>query len=118
MHSAPVSCRAEKKRPPAATIALVTARLPLPIKPNTTSPPNAWTVRPTTSETSMGRNLLVDSVMGMRTVAALLVLGALTAAFALALDLVGLGSATLFAALLVGLAAALIRPKTSGVLPR
>src|SRR5689334_15452842 len=54
----------------------------------------------------------------MRTVAALLVLGALTAAVAVALDLVGLGSATLFAALLVGLAAALIRPSTSGVLPR
>src|SRR5690349_23000699 len=54
----------------------------------------------------------------MRTLASLLVLGALTAALALGLDLVGLGSATLFAALLVGLAAALIRPSTSGVLPR
>ncbi len=54
----------------------------------------------------------------MRTVVALLVLGALTATLAAALDLVGLGSATLFAALLVGLAAALIRPRTSGVLPR
>lgn len=55
---------------------------------------------------------------GMRTAASLLVLGALTAAVAVALDLVGLGSATLFAALLVGLAAALIRPRMSGILPR
>ena len=46
----------------------------------------------------------------MRTAASLVVLGALTAALALALDVVGLGSATLFAALLVGLAAALARP--------
>lgn len=54
----------------------------------------------------------------MRTAASILVLGALTAVVALALDLVGLSSATLFAALLVGLAAALVRPRTSGVLPR
>jgi membrane AbrB-like protein len=46
----------------------------------------------------------------MRTGASWLVLGALTAAVALALDLVGLTSATLFAALLVGLAVALARP--------
>src|SRR6478735_1753959 len=57
MHTAPVSWRAEKKRPPAATIAFVTARFPLPIRPNTTSPPRAWTVRPTASETSIGRTL-------------------------------------------------------------
>ena len=57
MHTAPVSWRAEKNRPPAATIAFVTARFPLPIRPNTTSPPRAWTVRPTASETSIGRTL-------------------------------------------------------------
>ena len=46
----------------------------------------------------------------MRTGASWLVLGALTAVVAVALDLVGLSSATLFAALVVGLAVALARP--------
>src|SRR4051794_12583731 len=55
MHTAPVSWREEKNVPPAATIAFVTARFPLPISPNTTSPPSRCSVRPTTSETSIRR---------------------------------------------------------------
>src|SRR3954469_12771010 len=104
MHSAPVSWRAEWNVPPAATIAFVTARLPLPISPNTTSPPRACSVRPASSETSMGRNANVET---MRTAAPWLVLGAATALMALALDAAGMPSPTLFAALLVGLVAAL-----------
>src|SRR5262245_26434219 len=60
MHSAPVSWRDEKKRPPAATIAFVTARFPLPISPKTTSPPRRCSVRPTASDTSIGRKVLVQ----------------------------------------------------------
>src|SRR4051794_14345281 len=104
MHSAPVSWRAEWNVPPAATIAFVTARLPLPINPNTTSPPRACSVRPASAETSMGRNANVEA---MRTAAPWLVLGAATAVVAVALGAAGLPSPTLFAALLVGLAAAL-----------
>src|SRR4051794_14506983 len=104
MHSAPVSWRAEWNVPPAATIAFVTARLPLPINPNTTSPPRACSVRPASSETTMGRNANVEA---MRTAAPWLVLGAATAVVAVALGAAGLPSPTLFAALLVGLAAAL-----------
>src|SRR3954462_12957395 len=58
MQTAPVSCRAERNVPPAATIAFVTGRLPLPISPNTTSPPRACTVRPASSETSIRRKPL------------------------------------------------------------
>ena len=53
----------------------------------------------------------------MRTAAPWLVLGAITAAVALALGAVGLPSPTLFAALLVGLAAALTRPRAELQLP-
>ena len=56
MQSAPVSWRAETKRPPAATIAFVTARLPLPISPKTTSPPRPWKVWPIAWETNTPRN--------------------------------------------------------------
>src|SRR3954453_16670933 len=104
MHSAPVSGRAEWNVPPAATIAFVTARLPLPMRPNTTSPPRACSVRPVSSETSMGRNANVEA---MRTAAPWVVLGAATAVVALGLKSAGLPSPTLFAALLVGLVAAL-----------
>ena len=48
----------------------------------------------------------------------MLVLGAVTATVAFALDLVGLSSATLFAALLVGLTAALWRPTGEIAFPR
>ena len=48
----------------------------------------------------------------------MLVLGALTAVVAFALDLVGLSYATLFAALLVGLTAALWRPTGEIKFPR
>lgn len=54
----------------------------------------------------------------MRTLVSLLVLGAPTAAVAFALNLVGLSSTMLFAALIVGLAAALSRPKSPIVFPR
>src|SRR3954469_15618522 len=104
MHSAPVSWRGGGDVPPAATIAFVTARLPLPIRPNTTSPPRACSVRPASSETSMGRNANVEA---MRTAAPWVVLGAATAFLALVLQAAGLPSPTLFAALLVGLVAAL-----------
>ncbi|HEX6025181.1 MAG TPA: AbrB family transcriptional regulator [Solirubrobacter sp.] len=53
----------------------------------------------------------------MRTVAPWIVLGAATAAASLALAAVGLPSPTLFAALLVGLAAALLVPGSSHQLP-
>src|SRR3954452_3491298 len=114
MHTAPVSWRAEKKRPPAATIAFVTARFPLPIRPNTTSPPRAWTVRPTASETSIGGTLAWNS---MRTAGSWIVLGALTAGAAFALGAVGMPSPTLFAALMIGLVAALTRPRSHLKLP-
>src|SRR3954470_13717653 len=104
MQTAPVSWRAERNVPPAATIAFVTPRLPLPIRPNTTSPPRACTVRPASSETSMGRNANVEA---MRKAAPWIVLGAATAVVALALAAAGMPSPTLFAALLVGLVAAL-----------
>src|SRR3954451_15333925 len=104
MHSAPVSWRAEWTVPPPATLAFVTARLPLPIRPNTTSPPRACSVRPASSETSMGRNANVEAVRKEETWG---VLGAATAFVALVLQAAGLPSPTLFAALLVGLVAAL-----------
>ena len=53
----------------------------------------------------------------MRTAAPWLVLGAATAAASFALGAVGLPSPTLFAALLVGLAAALVRPQAGLKLP-
>src|SRR4051794_14615647 len=112
MHSAPVSWRAEWNVPPAATIAFVTARLPLPISPNTTSPPRRWTVRPASSETSMSRKR--NGPVGCRPPGPCyyapmpwVVLGAATAVVARGLDAAGLPAPTLFAALLVGLVAAL-----------
>src|SRR4051812_31223885 len=104
MQTAPVSCRADRNVPPAATIAFVTARFPLPMSPKTTSPPRAWTVRPASSETSIPANANVEA---MRKAAPWAVLGAATALVALALQAVGMPSPTLFAALLVGLVAAL-----------
>src|SRR4051812_15979838 len=115
MHSAPVSWRAEWKVPPAATMAFVTARLPLPMRPNTTSPPRRCSVRPTTSETSMERNANVGAV---RVAAAWVLLGAATAAAAVGLRAAGLPSPTLFAALLVGLAVALSRRSEAVAVPR
>ena len=53
----------------------------------------------------------------MRTAAPWLVLGAATAAASAALGAAGLPSPTLFAALLVGLAAALVRPQAGLKLP-
>jgi membrane AbrB-like protein len=53
----------------------------------------------------------------MRAAAPWIVLGALTAAAAVALAGVGIPSPTLFAALLIGLAAALIRPQAGLTLP-
>src|SRR4051794_8525291 len=114
MHTAPVSWRAEWNRPPAATMALVTARFPLPISPKTTSPPRAWTVRPTASETSIGGTLAWNA---MRAVAPWIVLGALTAGAAVALGALGMPSPTLFAALVIGLTAALTRPRSALQLP-
>src|SRR3954447_17750221 len=114
MHTAPVSWREEKNRPPAATIAFVTARFPLPISPKTTSPPRAWTVRPTASETSIGGTLACKP---MRTAAPWIVLGALTAGAAVALAAIGMPSPTLFAALVIGLIAALSRPRSELKLP-
>src|ERR1700759_4406764 len=105
MHSAPVSCRAEWNVPPAATIAFVTARLPLPIRPKTTSPPRRCSVRPTTSDTSIGGKLLTSN--RMRTAAPWVLLGAATAGVALALHAAGMPSPTLFAAPLGRLTAAL-----------
>src|SRR4051794_840947 len=84
------------------------------MSPNTVSPPSAWTVRPTASETSIGGTLYLDR---MRTVASWCVLGALTAALSVALSSVGMESPTIFAALVVGLVAALTRPQQKLELP-
>src|SRR5688572_14171578 len=53
----------------------------------------------------------------MRTAAPWIVLGAATAAASFALSAAGLPSPTLFAALLVGLAAALVAPRAGRALP-
>src|SRR5919204_1358386 len=53
MQIAPPSWRAAKKRAPASRIALVTARLPLPMRPKTTSTPSSGSARPTASATSI-----------------------------------------------------------------
>ena len=49
--AAPASCTAGTNRAPAATSALVTWKLPLPIRPNTCRTPACASVRPTTSAT-------------------------------------------------------------------
>src|SRR4051812_9719884 len=98
-------------------MAFVTARLPLPIRPKTTSPPRAWTVRPTASDTCMAGNLLAGSLGGVRSLAPWIALGVLTAALAVGLSAVGIPSPTLFSALLVGLAAALTVPRAGLALP-
>src|SRR3954469_5138729 len=98
-------------------MAFVTARLPLPIRPKTTSPPRAWTVRPTASDTCMAGNLLAGSLGGVRSLAPWIALGALTAALAVGLSAVGMPSPTLFSALVVGLAAALTLPRAGLQLP-
>src|SRR5262245_23332873 len=53
MQAAPFSWAAATNRAPAATIAFVTWKLPLPTTPKTWSAPCATSVRPTTSATSM-----------------------------------------------------------------
>src|SRR4051794_10702316 len=124
MHTAPVSWREEKNRPPAATIAFVTARFPLPMRPKTTSPPSRCNVWPIAWETTTRRNatrapaIRRSALVGacgvasavMRRAAPWVCLGVATAALALALSAVGFPSPTLFAALVVGLAFALARP--------
>src|SRR4051794_41652609 len=115
MQTAPVSCRADTKRPPAATIALVTARLPLPMRPKTTSPPRRCTVRPIASETSIGRKTILQEV---RAAAPWVLLSVAIAIVAVALSAAGFPSATLFAALLVGLVWALARPHAGGPTPQ
>src|ERR1700755_1785374 len=115
MQTAPVSCRADTKRPPAATIALVPARWPLPMRPKTTSPPRRCSVRPIASETSIAAKTILR---GVRAAAAWVLLGAAIATVAVALSAAGFPSATLFAALIVGLAWALARPQAGIQLPK
>src|SRR5215475_1834856 len=66
MQIAPHSWRAAKKRAPASRMALVTVRLPLPIRPKTTSTPRSGSARPTASATRIlqppGRQALADVV--------------------------------------------------------
>src|SRR5262245_54762180 len=57
---APPSWRAATKRAPAATSALQTAKLPLPISPNASRTPSRARVRPTASATSTPATSALD----------------------------------------------------------